>query len=367
MAAFRPVRTLARMAEDFFPGSSRPRQARMYNPAREDQRPLRTEPTVYTVFSYDAYHLDERTVPLEGCCSNDPDWITWINVDGLKKEEVQYLAGHFKIHPLLVEDILHVGQRAKTDAIGTALFCVLPMLYYNVHTAMVDAEQVSFVLTGHTVLSFQEDAERDVFNPIRERLRTAEGSKLRSSGADYLLYSLIDVVVDSYFGILETLDDRAEALEDAILRNQKGSTARVALLRREILTVLRSIAPVRDLVTGLMRSESPLLEEANLKYFKDVLDHIVQAVDSAETLRETASTLQELAMNQVNLRTNEVVKTFTIITTLLAPATVIGGIFGMNFDVIPLAHQKQGFFVMVSLMLIVPLFMLVWFKRKGWF
>lgn len=367
MDAFRPIRTLARMAEDFLPGSH-PKPVRVYNPARDDQRPLRTEPTVYTVFSYNAYHLEEQTVLLEACCAVGGDRVTWINVDGLKKDEVQHLARHFKIHPLLTEDILHLGQRAKTDAIGTSLFCVLPMLYYNEATAMVDTEQVSFVLTGRTVLSFQEDAERDVLNPVRDRLRSDAGSRLRTSGPDYLLYSLLDVVVDSYFGILEILDSRAEKLENAILNDRKGVTiAKVALLRREVLSTLRAIAPVRDLVNGLLRSESPQLDDGNSKYFKDVLDHIVQAVDTTESLRETTSTLQELAMNQVSLRTNAVVKTFTIITTLLAPATVIGGIFGMNFDVIPLAHQREGFFVMVTLMLVIPLFMLVWFKRKGWF
>jgi magnesium transporter len=367
MAAFRPVRTLTRLAEDLLPGSA-PRPSRVYNPARADQRPERAEPTIFTIFSYDAFHVEEQTVMLQECCGKVNGMITWINADGLKKEEVEHLSNQYRIHPLLVEDILHVGQRSKMDEISETIFCVLPMLYYNENTAMVEAEQVSLVLVDRTVLSFQEDAKRDVFTPVRTRLRTGEGGKLRSSGADYLLYNLIDVIVDSYFGVLERLDARAESLEDAILRNDKGATsARIALLRREIVTTLRAISPVRDLLAGLLRSDNPLLTEAIRKYFKDVQDHIVQAVDSAESLRDVTSALQELAMNQVNMRTNEVVKTFTIITTLLAPATVIGGIFGMNFDVIPLAHQKDGFFVMVSLMFIIPVFMLIWFKRKGWF
>lgn len=367
MSLLKPVKKIARMAETLV--SEAPiRKRRKYNPARPVQRAPCDKDLKLSLFSYDAYHLEERTVSLEEALSPPINHTFWLNVDGQDKGQIEKLAAHFNIHALLVEDILNVGQRAKMDEIGPLVFCLLPMLYYNEDTGVVEGEQVSLVLVPNGVFSFQEEASRDVFEPVRKRLRTDEGGKLRCGGPDFMLYSLLDVIVDSYFIILERLDQRAEQLEDEILQNHRGGTsAKVALLRREILTVIRAISPVREVINGLLRSESPLIDEGDMKYFKDVSDHILHAMDSAESMRDVTTTLLELTFNQVNLRTNEIVKVFTIITTLLAPATVIGGIFGMNFDVIPLSHQKDGFIIMVSLMLIIPILMLVWFRRKGWF
>jgi magnesium transporter len=226
---------------------------------------------------------------------------------------------------------------------------------------------VSIVLGKGFVLSFQEDPQRDVFNPIRDRLRTT-GSKLRQRTADYLCYSLIDVIVDSYFEVIEKMNERVERLEDALLlQKESNALAKISILRREIMLLRRSILPVRDLVNGFLRSENELLEERHEKYYKDVFDHITQANEFVENQRDMLMNLQDLSMSQINLRMNEVMKLFTMVATLLAPATVIGGIFGMNFDVIPFAHQKGGFYISVALMLVIPLLMMIWFKRKGWF
>ncbi len=367
MSLLRPVRKIARMAGTLV--SEAPlRKRRKYNPARPVQRTPCSTDMQLTLFSYNAYHLEEHTVSLEQALEPPADRSFWLNIDGQEKTQIEKLAAHFKIHPLLVEDILNVGQRAKMDEVGPLVFCLLPMLYYNENTGVVEGEQVSLVLIPGGVLSFQEEGSRDVFEPLRTRLRTDGGGRLRSGGPDFLLYTLLDVIVDSYFGILERLDQRAELLEDEILQStNSGTSAKVALLRREVLTVMRAISPVREVINGLLRSESSLIDESEGKYFKDVFDHILHAMDSAESMRDATSTLLELTFNQVNLRTNEIVKVFTIITTLLAPATVIGGIFGMNFDVIPLSHQKDGFIIMVSLMILIPMVMLIWFRRKGWF
>lgn len=340
-----------------------------FNPAREPADRTPPEKTVYTIFDYDASRLNEQTLPdAEACTAYAADKrVTWMNVDGLKKGEVEQLARRFRIHPLLVEDILNTGQRAKMDEIGDTMFCIVPMLYYNLDTAMVDAEQVSIVLGKGWVISFQEDEEQDVFEPVRERLRVGN-TKLRSSAADYLGYALLDVIVDSYFAIIEKLRHRADVIEEALLEGRRRITnAHIALLRREVTTVSRALLPVRDVVNGFVRSENELLEEANEKYFKDVHDHIAQAIDYADSLRDQLSTLQDLLMSQLNSRTNDVMKVFTMVTTLLAPATVIGGIYGMNFEHIPLAKNPEGFWFIVALMLSIPLLMLIWFKRKGWF
>jgi magnesium transporter len=223
------------------------------------------------------------------------------------------------------------------------------------------------VLGKDFVLSFQEDASRDVFNPVRDRLRSGN-VRLREGTSDYLCYSLIDVIVDSYFGIIDKINDRIEQLEDLILLNKNiDYFSSISIMRREVMLLRRSIGPVRELVNGFLRSDNKLLDDKHDKFYKDVSDHILQANDYVEAHREMLMNLQDLYMNQVNLRMNEVMKIFTMVALLLAPATVIGGIFGMNFEVIPFQHQKIGFYVSVGLMFIIPVIMLIYFKKKGWF
>jgi magnesium transporter len=217
------------------------------------------------------------------------------------------------------------------------------------------------------VLSFQEEPERDVFEPIRARLRDAE-SKIRRRKPDYLVYNLLDVIVDSYFDVLEKLAERLETLEDELIRTQTNQQlARISLLRRDVATVRRAVLPVRELVAHFVRSDSELLDERNEKYFRDVLDHSIQANDFIDSHRDTLMNLQDLYMNQINLRMNEVMKTFTLLATLMAPATVIGGIFGMNFEHMPLLKVRYGFDIAVIAMIFFPVLMIIWFRRRGWF
>ena len=340
-----------------------------YNPKRSEEVRKEHEAPIYTLFGYNSSTIEERQLTeAEACSSNVAEGkVIWINIDGLRKSDIEKIAACYDIHNLVVEDILSTGQRAKMDEIDDVLFCLLPMLYYNGGTGEIEQEQVSIILGKGYVLSFQEDPYRDVFNPLRDRLRAGQ-YKLRSRSADYLCYSLIDIIVDNYFEVIERLNERIERLEDGLqLQKENAALAKISILRREIMVIRRSIMPVRELVNGFLRSESELLEERHEKYYKDVLDHIVQANDFVENHRDMLMNLQDLSMSQINLKMNQVMKLFTMVATLLAPATVIGGIFGMNFDVIPLSHHNAGFYFAVAIMLIVPLFMLIWFKRKGWF
>lgn len=348
---------------------TRRRPMTRYNPTNTPDSRKEAESLIYTMFRYNAAGYEEKTIDNEASCKlyGDKEAVTWLNIDGLKRDEVERISECYGIHSLLVEDILSVGQRAKIDEAENVIFCLLPMLYYNEGTGMVEAEQVSIVLGKNFVISFQEDKERDVFDPVRQRIRSGL-PKLRYGGADYLCYSLIDIIVDSYFNIIEKLNERIERLEDGLLlQKEKGALAKISILRREVMMMRRLVLPVRDVVTGFMRSDNNLLPKGNKKYFKDVQDHIMQAGDYIDNHREMLMNLQDLSMSQINLRMNEVMKVFTLLATLMAPATVIGGIFGMNFDVIPLAHQKEGFYITVSIMLAIPLLMMIYFKRRGWF
>jgi len=241
------------------------------------------------------------------------------------------------------------------------------MLYYNEEKRTVETEQISIIVGNHFVLSFQEDAKRDVFDPLRTKLKTAK-SQVRQRGADYLLYVMLDMIVDNYYLIMEKLGDQVELVEEEVAKNSNTqSLAGINQLRKELIVLKRNIAPVRELVSGFIRSESDLLEDRTTKYFKDVYDHIVQAYELTENYRDMMMSMQDLYINNVNLRMNEVMKVMAVVTCLMAPATVIGGIFGMNFDRIPYLHNKYGFFIAVSIMLIIPVWMLGMFRRRGWF
>ncbi len=331
----------------------------------------RIEPSKIKIFVFDYNNeevKEEEITSLPACYKYlDTAKASWINVDGLRKTDVEEIAGHYGIHPLIAEDILSVGQRPKMDELNGLLFCLLSMLYFNEKDNTVETEQISIVLGKNFVISFQEDATKDVFNPLREKIKVA-GSKIRLNGADYLFYSLIDMIVDNYYLVMEKLGDRIEALEEDITRRPDTRTlSKINTLRKEMIVLKRSISPVREVINGILRSESDLVDEKTEKYFKDVYDHIVQANELAENYRDMMINLQDLYLSNVNLKMNEVMKVMAVVTCLLAPATVIGGIFGMNFDTIHWLHNQFGFYLAVGLMLIIPIVMIYMFVKRGWF
>jgi magnesium transporter len=349
-------------------GTTRTKEIFHINPTAAPQREEANE-IVVTVYDYDAEYFEERKFDKVQDCYHfkNNNRISWINIDGIRKADVESIAAQFDIHALLVEDILSMHQRPKMDEVEGTLFCLLNMLYFNEEKKSVETEQVSIALGKNYVISFQEDASRDVFDPVRNKLRIA-ASKIRQRSADYLLYALLDIIVDNYFIVMEKLGDQVELLEEEVIRfSNTKSLARINQLRKELIVLKRNIAPVRDLVNGIIRSESELLDDRTTKYFKDIYDHIIQAYDLSENYRDMMTSMQDLYINNVNLKLNEVMKVMAIVTCLLAPATVIGGIFGMNFDNIPSIHNKWGFFIAVALMLFIPIWMLRVFRKRGWF
>jgi magnesium transporter len=349
-------------------GTERTKAILDVNPITDEKR-IDAEEMQITVYDFNAVQLQSKKLESveESFHYKENDHVSWINVDGLRKKEVNLICEHFGIHPLIAEDILSCGQRPKMDEVENILYCLLNMLYFNPVTRTVEHEQVSIVLGNNFVITFQEDPKRDVFDPVREKIKL-QGTKLRQRNADYLCYSLLDLIVDNYFFVMEKLGDSIELVEEEVIRNSNTrSLARINQLRKELIVLKRNIAPVRDLIGGIIRSESELLDDRTTKYFKDVHDHIIQAYDLSENYRDVMISMQDLYINNVNLRMNEVMKVMAIVTCLMAPATVIGGIFGMNFDIIPIAHNQWGFYTAVGIMLIIPLVMLYLFKRRGWF
>jgi magnesium transporter len=292
----------------------------------------------------------------------------WLNVDVLQPATVQTIANAYKVHPLIIEDILSTFQRPKLDELDKQIYCVLQMMYFNETEKSIESEQVSFVMGANFLLSFQEDEHRDHFDVVRTKLNT-ENSKCRKYDIDYLLYSLLDAIVDNYYLVMEKLGESIELIEEDITKGATDNFTmnRINSLRKEMIMFRRNIIPVRDLINNILNSDNILLKPDNKRYFKDVYDHILQAADLSDNYRDMVMNIRDLYLNQVNLKINEVMKFLAIVTALLAPATVIGGIFGMNFDKIPWLHNNYGFFLAVALMLLIPLFMLTWFKKKNWF
>lgn len=340
-----------------------------YNPVTGSASRKPAEFVKITVFDYSASEMEELVVDniKDVFRYVETPGVSWINIDGIRKEEVHAICVRYGVHYLVEEDILNVGQRAKMDEMGDHLFCVLPMIYFNKESCTIEQEQVSMVLGKNFVISFQEDPKRDVFDPIREKLRM-NGSRLRGAGADYLCYMLLDVIVDSYFIVLDSLGERIELMEDVVQHQPSTrALARINFLRRELLLFRRAILPVRELMNGFLRSENPLLDERTMKYYKDVYDHIVHGNDLTDNYRDMITNVQEQYHTQLNLKMNEVMKVLAVVTTLMAPLTVIAGIYGMNFDNMPELHTRNGYYYTIGIMVLILIVMIFVFKKRGWF
>ncbi|MBT8272843.1 MAG: magnesium/cobalt transporter CorA [Bacteroidia bacterium] len=294
------------------------------------------------------------------------DSTTWLNINGLSHvNEIEKIGSYYNLHPLVLEDIVNIAQRPKMDEYENYLFVVIKMLYYD-NAQKVVSEQVSFVLGKNYVISFQE-AEGDVFEEIRDRIRSGKG-RIRSMSADYLLYSLIDAVVDHYFNIIETLGDKIEDLESDLFADKLGDdlSRQVQEMKREILKVRRAIFPLREVISRIDKLENDLIGKKIKNYYRDIYDHIIQVNENVEIYREMIWSLMDMYMTTISNKMNEVMKVLTIMATIFIPLTFIAGIYGMNFDNIPELHYKYSYYILWGVMVIIVIFMFLYFKRKKW-
>ena len=326
----------------------------------------KTGKVTIATFNYAGTRCDERQdPPLDGLAPPTDASVTWVDVGGVHKMEILESFGkQFQLHSLLLEDIANTDQRPKLDDYETCLFLVMKMLSVTDRQDII-VEQVSLVLGRNFVLSFQENGT-DVFKPVRDRLRGGKG-RLRQSGADYLLYALVDAIVDQYFAVLEALGEKIEALQDLVVSDPKPETLQqIHALKRQLLFLRRAVWPLREAVNGLSRSECPLLQEPTKVFFRDVYDHVVQIVDTIETLREMVSACLDIYLSSISYRLNAVMKVLTIITTIFMPLTFIVGVYGMNFEHMPELQWKWGYPAVLGVMALVGVGMLVAFRKKRW-
>jgi magnesium transporter len=296
----------------------------------------------------------------------ETDSVTWINVDGLKHtREIENIGRQYDLHPLVLEDIVNTTQRPKIDEYDDYLFVVLKMLYYDQDENIV-IEQVSLVLGKNYVITFQE-SEGDVFGTIRERLRLSNG-RIRGLKSDYLLYALIDAVVDNYFSIIETLGNKIEDLEtDLFAGNSRDNiNIEVQQLKREILKVRRAIFPLREIINRIEKGNHPLIHKRTITYYRDIYDHLIQVSENIDIYREMIWSLMDMYMTTISNKMNEVMKVLTIISTIFIPLTFLAGIYGMNFEFIPELKYRYGYFVLLGVMLLLFIGLLFYFKRRKW-
>ena len=296
----------------------------------------------------------------------DTKSVTWININGLNyTTEIAGIGDQYGLHPLVLEDIVNTSQRPKIDEYDDYIFVVLKMLYYNKNEKIV-IEQVSLVLGENYVLSFQE-AEGDVFDTIRNRLRQNKG-RIRGLKSDYLMYTLIDAVVDNYFSIIETLGNKIEDLETELFAgtSREGLNIEVQQLKREILKVRRAIFPLREIINRIEKGEHQLINTRTITYYRDIYDHLIQVSENIDIYREMIWSLMDMYMTTISNRMNEVMKVLTIISTIFIPLTFLAGIYGMNFEYIPELQYKYGYFVLIGVMLLMFVLLLFFFKKKKW-
>jgi magnesium transporter len=320
------------------------------------------------LLEYDAEGLREEELSsvTEALPIRDSSPVGWLNVDGLHDPEIlREIRDHFGLHLLLMEDVASVGQRAKLDDYEDSIFLSLPMLSFHRESMTLEVEQLSLILGPAWVLTFQERVG-DAFDPVRERLRSAHG-RIRSRGADYLVYALMDAVVDRYFHILEQFGDAAEEMEGRLIRDPTPETLLgVNHLKRELLVFRKSVWPLREAVGAFSRTESSLVSEATQVFARDVHDHVIQVIDTVETLRDLASGMSELYLSSVAQRTNEVMKVLTIMASIFIPLTFLAGIYGMNFEFMPELGVRWAYPAVLAFMLAVGGSMLWYFKKRKW-
>ncbi len=326
------------------------------------------ERATITVLQYDPDHLEEASpASAEECLRyRDSPIVAWLNVNGLSETAtLERFGSHYGLHPLVVEDIGNTQQRPKLEDYEDYLYLVCRMISYDERRDRLESEQVSIVLGRTWVLSFQE-RDGDVFEPVRSRIRGGKG-RIRQRGADYLAYALLDAVVDHYFVVLESFGERIEDLEkDLLERPETGLLERIHGLKREMILLRRAVWPLRDVIAGLERLESELIQDTTMPFLRDVYDHVIQIADIIESYRDMLSGLQDLYLNSLSNRMNEVMKVLTIAATIFVPLTFLAGIYGMNFVHMPELHWKWGYPLFWVVAVAIAGGMLAFFRRKRW-
>jgi magnesium transporter len=321
------------------------------------------------LIDYDGHSIEERGIQkveeVFECLENKR--VSWIDVSGLGDVELlRQLGRHFRIHPLALEDVLSTGQRPKVDEYDGQLFILLQMVYEDEDEEIV-FEQVSLVVGKEFVITIQEMSGRDVFDPVRQRLREG-GGNARFMGSDYLAYALIDAVVDHFFPIVESLGESIEDMQESLLElPTREKLEGVHDFRKALSQLRRAVWPARDVCARLWRDETGLISDRTKPFLRDSYDNTMSIIDLLESYRDAIRNVMDLYISSLSMRTNEVMRVLTIISTIFIPLTFLVGVYGMNFEHMPELHSEYGYVGIWTVMLAVALGMVAFFKHRKWF
>ncbi|APQ18930.1 magnesium/cobalt transporter CorA [Maribacter hydrothermalis] len=326
---------------------------------------LKDSVIINTTYSADKFQTKEFNNLVDFIKEEKGNKISWVNVVGISDEPfIEQIGKHYNLNPLVLEDIVNTEQRPKVDEYDGYIFGVFRMLYISEEDEIV-GEHVALVLLENTVLVFQEVKE-DVFNGVRERINGKLG-RIRTRGADYLFFALLDAIVDNYFLAIENLNNRIEVLEEEVYQNPEPIVAKnIQELKKEILKIRRWIYPVKELISRLIDSENTLITKDTKLFLRDALDHAIEINESLQIYREMSMSLMEMYMSNMSNKMNEVMKVLTIMASIFIPLTFIAGIYGMNFDYMPELHIKNGYFYVWGVMIALFIGMMIYFKKKKW-
>ena len=319
---------------------------------------------------YDSASLSEKSLDNQEniIFYQSPDeQVDWYDIRGLHDTTLLESIGEtFSIHPLVLEDIADINQRPKFEDYETGIFIIIRALEFDEKEFKIKTEQLALFFRKGLLFSFQE-RETDIFAPIRHRIKAKYG-KIRSRGADYLAYALLDAVTDNYFHVLDKVEEVIEDIEDGLLNKPDNNLkSRIHNLKKELLIIRKSISPLREAISRFSKSENENIDESTLLYVRDLYDHTIQVMDMVENYRDVINGLQDLYISEISFKMNQVMQVLTVVTTIFVPLSFLTGLYGMNFEYIPELHYQNGYFVLWGSMLLIALGLLYYFKRKNWF
>lgn len=327
---------------------------------------LTNERITITLIEYnETEFFEQKFNDLSDCISHvKPNMVKWINVEGVHNTAlIESIGKLYNLHPLTLEDIVHVDQRPKFEDYEDYVVSIMKMITYD---DKARAEQLSLILLENTVISFQEPTGGDAFDIIRNRIRSNKG-RVRKLKADYLFYALMDAVVDWYFHVIEKIGDKLEVIEEEVMTNPgKKTLHELYTLKREVIQLRKFVWPMRDLINNMIRNENKMITDNTQVFVRDLQDHTVRIIDTIETYRDLLSGILDVHMSTNANKMNEIMKLLTIMSSIFIPVTFIAGVYGMNFENMPELKSSNGYYITWGVMIAVILGLLYYFKRKRW-
>lgn len=296
----------------------------------------------------------------------DEQCVRWLNVDGVHDTKlIEQIGERFGLHPLILEDVVNTSQRPKLEEYENCIFISMKSLIYDEKKEKVIPEQISIILMQNMVITFQEQIG-DTLSEVLERIKLSK-FKIRSKGNDYLVYALIDLIVDKYYNSIEAMGNKLEELEEEVFDNPTPNCLyKIQAIKHELLEVRRSVYPLREVINRFQKDDLDYINDENMKYFNDVYDHTIKIIDTVEAFRELNAGLKDIYLSSVSLKMNQIMQVLTIVGAIFIPLTFLAGIYGMNFEFMPELHWQYSYPIFWIIILVVSISLIVYFKRKRW-